>query len=86
MPRLSLSDTLNDSYSRLIQVLNTHDGDDYIIASLINISALMGVVIDVGSAFPPESSLNTIKLITQINKLSEYVEAKTKEDALSTSH
>ncbi|WP_406704191.1 hypothetical protein [Sodalis sp.] len=86
MPRLSLSDTLNDSYSRLIQVLKIHDGDDYIMASLINISALMGIVIDAGSAFPPESSLNTIKLITQINKLSEYIEAKTKEDALSTSY
>ncbi|CAK8742577.1 hypothetical protein SODG_005838 [Sodalis praecaptivus] len=86
MPRLSLSDTLNDSYSRLIQVLKIHDGDDYIMASLINISALMGIVIDAGSVFPPESSLNTIKLITQINKLSEYIEAKTKEDALSTSY
>lgn len=45
MPRLSLSDTLNDSYNRLFQVLKTHDGDDYIIASLINISALMGLLL-----------------------------------------
>ncbi|CRL45788.1 hypothetical protein SGGMMB4_03834 [Sodalis glossinidius str. 'morsitans'] len=27
MPRLSLSDTLNESYGRLVQVLRTHDGD-----------------------------------------------------------